>query len=289
MSGAKIDGKLLIGIKPIFARVILMTSDQLTIEFENFQRELKSFLLRMTASVQDAEDILQETYLKAQLKIDSFRGESSLKTWVFSIASNLAKDLLRSQKRWPENVTDICREAVLNDQEFFQEALHIRQTSPQGNFEIKEHVAFCFTCISRSLPLEQQITLFLKEVYGFKVQEIAIIMDQSEAMVKYYLHVSRGRMIEVFDQRCALINKQGICHQCTELNGIFNPKQKAQEEIVKLEMARDAENKDKEALFDLRMKILQELDPFESGAAALQLHHLEHNRKVMEKHLGETK
>jgi RNA polymerase sigma-70 factor (ECF subfamily) len=73
------------------------------------------------------------------------------------------------------------------------------------------------------------------------------------------------------------------------LNGIFNPKQKAQEELVKIEMVRDAENKDKETLFDLRMKILQELDPFESGAAALQLHHLEHNRKVMEKHLGETK
>ena len=95
-------------------------------------------------------------------------------------------------------------------------------------------------------------------------------------------------MIEVFDQRCTLINKQGICHQCTELNSIFNPKQKAQEEIVKLEMARDAENKDKETLFDLRMKILQELDPFESGAAVLQLHHLEHNRKIMEKHLGES-
>jgi RNA polymerase sigma-70 factor (ECF subfamily) len=265
-----------------------MISDELTNQFTGFQGELKSFLLRMTASVQDAEDIVQETYLKAHAKFDSFRGESTLKTWVFSIASNLAIDLLRAKKRWPENVTDICKDAALSDREFFQEAMHIRQTSPQGNFEIKEHVAFCFTCVSRSLPLEQQIALFLKEVYGFKVQEIAIIMEQSEAMVKYYLHVSRGRMIEVFDQRCALINKQGICHQCTELNGIFNPKQKAQEEIVKLEMARDAENKDKEALFDLRMKILQELDPFESGAAALQLHHLEHNRKVMEKHLGES-
>ncbi len=265
-----------------------MTVDELTNQFIGFQAELKSFLLRMTASVQDAEDIVQETYLKAHAKIGSFRGEATLKTWVFTIASNLARDLLRAKKRWPENVTDICKDAALSDREFFQEAMRIRQTSPQGNFEIKEHVAFCFTCVSRSLPLEQQIALFLKEVYGFKVQEIAIIMEQSEAMVKYYLHVSRGRMIEVFDQRCALINKQGVCHQCTELNGIFNPKQKAQEEIVKIEMARDAENKDKETLFDLRMKILQELDPFESGAAALQLHHLEQNRKVMEKHLGKS-
>lgn len=256
-------------------------------EFESFQGELKSFILRMTASVQDAEDIVQETYIKAHAKLNTFRGESSLKTWVFRIASNLAKDLLRSRKRWPETVTDICREEVLGNRQFFQEALHIRETSPQGNFEIKEHIAFCFTCISKSLPLEQQIALLLKEVYGFSVKEVASILDQTDAMVKYYLHTSRSKMIDIFDHRCALINKQGICHQCTELNGIFNPKQKAQEELVKIEMAKDAENKGKEELFDLRMKILQELDPFESGAAVLQLHHLEHNRKVMETYLGE--
>ncbi len=264
-----------------------MTTDKLTPEFEIFQGELKSFILRMTASVQDAEDIVQETYIKAHAKLNTFRGESSLKTWVFSIASNLARDLLRSKKRWPETVTDICREESLGNPQFFQEALQIRQTSPQGNFEIKEHIALCFTCVSKSLPLEQQLALLLREVYGFSMKEIASILNQTEAMVKYYLHTSRSRMIEVFDQRCSLINKQGICHQCTELNGIFNPKQKVQEELVKIEMAKDAENKSKEELFDLRMKILQELDPFESGAAELQLHHLEYNRQVMEKYLGE--
>jgi RNA polymerase sigma-70 factor, ECF subfamily len=265
-----------------------MTADQLTAEFETFQGELKSFLLRMTASVQDAEDIFQDTYIKAHAKINTFRGESSLKTWIFSIASNLARDLLKSKKRWPETVTDICREEALGNRQFFQEAMHIREMSPQGKFEIKEHIAFCFTCVSKSLPLEQHLSLLLKEVYGFKVVEIAVILNQTEAMVKYYLHVGRNRMIEIFDRRCSLINKQGICHQCTELNGIFNPKQKAQEELVKIEMAREAENKSKEKLFDLRMKILRELDPFESGAAELQLHHLEHNRQVMEKYLTEN-
>jgi RNA polymerase sigma-70 factor (ECF subfamily) len=264
-----------------------MTTDELAIEFETFQGELKSFILRMTASVQDSEDIVQDTYLKAQAKIHTFRGESSLKTWIFSIASNLAKDLLRSKQRWPENVTDICKDAALGNPQFFREALQIRQTSPQGQFEIKEHIAFCFTCVSKSLPLEQQIALLLKEVYGFKVKEIGRIMAQSEAMVKYYLHVGRSKMIEVFDRRCSLINKQGICYQCTELNGIFNPKQKEQEELTKIEMVRDAKNKSKRELFRLRMKILQELDPFESGAAELQLHHLEHNRQVMEKYLEE--
>ena len=265
-----------------------MSTDELSTQFPTFQSELKSFLLRLTASVQDAEDIVQETYLKAQTKIHSFKGESSLKTWIFSIASNLAKDLLRSQKRWPETVTDICREETLGNKQFLREAMHIRQTSPQGNFEIREHVAFCFTCISKSLPLEEHLVILLKEVYGFKVKEIAQILQLSEAMVKYHLHVSRTKMMDIFDQRCSLINKQGVCHQCTELNGIFNPKQQAQEELVKIEMAREAENRSKDELFDLRMNILHELDSFESGAAELELHHLEHNRQVIEKYLRES-
>jgi RNA polymerase sigma-70 factor (ECF subfamily) len=262
-----------------------MTTELFNKEFKGNLGQLKSYLLRITASMQDAEDIVHDTYIKASEKLHTFRGESSLKTWLFTIASNLAKDNLRAQKRWAENVTDICKQAALTNHQFFQEAMQISSTSSQGAFEIKEHITFCFTCISKSLPLEQQLCLFLKEVYEFKVSEIATILDISEAMVKYYLHTGRAKMIHIFDGRCALINKNGVCHQCSELNGIFNPKQKFEEEVVKIEMVRESESPDKEHLFDLRMQIVKGIDPFESGAAALQLHHLDHNRNVMEKYM----
>ncbi|MGZ3931595.1 MAG: RNA polymerase sigma factor [Bacteroidia bacterium] len=259
-----------------------MTVDLLNQEFKNHLGQLKSYLLRITASVADAEDLAQDTYIKAVEKLNTFRGEASLKTWLFAIASNLAKDNLRAQKRWTENVTDITKAAALSNEQFFREAMNIRMTSPNGQYEAKEHIAFCFTCISKSLPLEQQLCVFLKEVYEFKVSEISTILNATEAMVKYYLHTGRSKMIQVFDGRCALINKEGVCHQCSELNGIFNPKQNAQEELMKTEMVREAGKKDKEQLFDLRMQILKETDPFTSKASELQLHHLEHNRKVME-------
>jgi len=262
-----------------------MTVEILNQEFEGLVGQLKSYLLRITASVVDAEDIAQDTYIKAAEKINTFRGESSLKTWVFTIASNLAKDNLRAQKRWVENVTDITKAAALGNQQFFKEAIQIRMTSPNGQYEAKEHIAFCFTCISKSLPLEQQICIFLKEVYEFKVQEISTILNTTEAMVKYYLHTGRSKMINIFDGRCALINKEGVCHQCSELNGIFNPKQNTQEELMKVELVKEAEKGDKEHLFDLRMQVLREIDPFKSKASELQLHHLEHNRQVMEKYL----
>jgi len=252
---------------------------------ERYQQRILATSRRFTRNREDAEDIVQDTYIKASEKLAGFRGEASVKTWLFAISSNLAKDNLRARKRWVENVTDVAREAALNDRQFFQEAMSIRATSPHGQFEIKEHIAFCFTCISKSLPLEQQISILLKEVYEFTVNEITQILDTTEAMVKYYLHTGRSKMINVFEGRCALINKQGICHQCSELNGIFNPKQKFQEEVVKIQMAKEAENTDKEYLFDLRMKVVRGIDPFKSNAAELQLHHLDHNRKVMEKYL----
>lgn len=259
-----------------------MTQEIFNQEFKDIRGPLKSYLLRITASVPDVEDIIQDTYLKAHKNLHTFRGESSLKTWLFTIASNLLKDNLRAQKRWTENVTDIAKEAALSNRQFFEEAMQIRMTSPHGQFEIKEHIAFCFTCISKSLPLEQQLCLFLKEVYEFKVSEISTILDTSEAMVKYHLHTGRSKMIHIFEGRCALINKQGVCHQCTELNGIFNPKQNAQVELMKIDLVKEAEEGNKEHLFDLRTQILKEIDPFNSKASELQLHHLEHNRRVME-------
>ena len=258
--------------------------ETLTTEFVKIRPQLRSYILRMTASVVDTDDIVQDTWIKASQNIASFQGNSSLKTWLFAIASNLAKDNRRFRNRWTEDVTDICKQEAMSNRQFFQEAMSIRHSSPQGNFEIREHIAFCFTCISKSLPLEQQVAVFLKEVYEFKVREIAEIVGTSEAMVKYNLHIGRAKMADIFDHRCALINKEGVCHQCTELNGIFNPKQNKQEALMEVELAREAENSDRETLFDLRMKILRELDPFESGSAKLQLHHLAHNLEVMERH-----
>ena len=259
-----------------------MTIEELTREFELARPQLKSYILRITASIEDTEDIAQDSFIKASQKIDTFHGDSSVKTWIFTIASNLAKDNLRAKKRWSENVNDICKSEALANPDYFPELLQIQQTSPYGQFEVKEHISFCLTCISKSLPLEQQICILLKEVYEFKVSEITQILDTSEAMVKYYLHTGRAKMINIFDGRCALINKKGVCHQCSELNGIFNPKQNFEIEKNKIEMAKVTDKGDKEHLLDLRLQIMREIDPFSSNGSELQLHHLEYNRKIME-------
>ena len=81
-----------------------MTTDQLITEFETFQGELKSFLLRMTASVQDAEDIVQEALLRGYRGIQRFRGDCPLRIWlsriVVRVAINHHRSAARRLKRW---------------------------------------------------------------------------------------------------------------------------------------------------------------------------------------------
>ena len=52
----------------------------------------------------------------------------------------------------------------------------------------------------------------------------------------------RRTMTDIFEKRCSLVNKQGVCYQCSELNGLFNPRQDAQTELMKLDMVRAADD-----------------------------------------------
>lgn len=225
----------------------MTTEKLLTDEFEKVRPQLKSFILRMTASVEDTEDIIQEAFIKSFQNIYTFKGNSSLKTWIFAIASNLCKNYLRSKKLWPENVTDISKEEALKSPNLISKMMEISTTSLHGDFEIREHIAFCFSCIGKSLPIEQQVAILLKEVYEFKVIEIAEILEQTEGVVKHLLFSSRQKMIDIFNKRCSLVSKLGFCHQCSELNGLFNPKHKLQKELMKIEMTK-TETRTKEEL-----------------------------------------
>jgi RNA polymerase sigma-70 factor (ECF subfamily) len=254
----------------------------LAAEFSAYRPQLRSFLLRMTASREDTEDLLQDTFIRAAENLSSFQHRSSLKTWLFTIAGNLAKNWLRSQKRWPADAADRAKTASLSSPAIMQEFMNLRQSSPHGAFEIREHIDLCFTCIGKTLPIEEQLAVLLKEVYDFKVSEIAEILDKTEGVVKHLLGDGRHTMTAIFDERCSLISKKGICHQCSELNGLFNPGHDAQKELMKIELVKEAATKGRSALFDLRTQIVRAIDPFHSTGCELQLFHLQHVKNIVE-------
>lgn len=235
--------------------------------FLEFQPQLRSYLYRLLTDRNDAEDLAQDTFVKAFDKIDTFRGTASLKTWVFQIATNLAYDHLRKFRRWQPDAQDQAKALAMSDQAVSDAFRRVHRHSP---YEVREHINFCFTCLGKTLSLEQQVAVILKDIYRFSRQDIAQILNKTEGVVKHLLFEGRRTMVEIFDHRCALINKNGACHQCTELAGIYNPKQTRQEELRKIAMVREAEHSDQRQLYALRATLVRQIDPLRSSGANFQ-------------------
>lgn len=250
--------------------------------FVTFQHQLKSYLFRLLASRADAEDIAHDTFIKAFDKLHTFKGESSLKTWVFTIATHLATNVLRKRNRWTADVSAKAKKLVLSRPTLAGKISKVAQTSPFGAYDIKEHIDTCFTCITKNLPIENQVAIMLKDIYDFSVKDIMLIMDKTEGVVKYLIQDARKTMTEIFDQRCALVNKNGVCHQCSELNGWFNPKQNQQEALMKLKMVKESGKYDKDALLAMRTQLVKAIDPLRSEGNELQEILLNCNRMAME-------
>lgn len=240
-------------------------------EFQQFSGQLRSFLFRLTTHRQDAEDLFQDTFLKAFEKLDLFHGKSSFKTWVFAIATNLARDNKRVRTRWGENWMDLVRDAHVADPKLFAKKRQMLESSPEGKFVLSEHLNYCFNCTTKTLLLTEQVCLWLKEVYGFRITEIMIIVDLSEGKVKHAIADARKHLVRIFQKKCALINKQGTCSQCTGLNQMYNPDQEAHVEANKLKMVKEQKENNYEQLLDLRLQLVGDLDPLRGKTTGL--HH----------------
>jgi RNA polymerase sigma-70 factor, ECF subfamily len=238
--------------------------------FAEFQNALKSYLYRLLADRNDAEDFTHDTFVKAFDKIGTFKGESSLKTWVFQIATNMAYDHIKRKKRWQPDAQDRSKALALGNKNVYDAINLVSAASGEGAYDMREHIDFCFTCISKTLPIEQQVALILKDVYDFSVKEVAQILQNTEGIIKHLLIDARKTMTTIFDHRCALINKNGVCNQCSELNGVHNPKQNQQVALMQLDLVKASKKFNREELYDLRTQLVKNIDPLRSKGADLQ-------------------
>jgi RNA polymerase sigma-70 factor, ECF subfamily len=238
--------------------------------FSEFQNQLKSYLYRLVTDRNDAEDLTHDAFVKAFDKISTFKGNASLKTWVFTIATHLAYAHLQRYKRWSPDAQDRAKALALGNKNVYDAINLVSYASGEGAYDMKEHIDFCFTCISKTLPIENQVALILKDVYDFSVKDICLILDKTEGVVKHLLIDARKTMVDVFDHRCALINKTGTCNQCSELNGVHNPKQNQQEELMKLDLVKASKKFNREELYEMRTQLVKAIDPIRGRGADLQ-------------------
>lgn len=238
--------------------------------FLGFHDQLKSYLYRLLTDFDEAEDISQESYLKAYSNLKSFQNKSSIKTWVFSIATNLAYDLLRQRKRWTVEIKSQGKALAMSDPSVWDKIQKVWHESEEEAFEIRDHINHCFTCMSKTLPIERQIALILKDVYDFSMKDISLILEKSIDITKHLLQDARKTMVQIFDDRCALIRKKGVCNQCSELNGAFNPKQDTQIQLNQIDFVKGSKKYNRDELYEMRAKLIKAIDPLKGKGANLQ-------------------
>jgi RNA polymerase sigma-70 factor (ECF subfamily) len=220
----------------------------------------------MVAHHQDAEDLLQETLVRAISEIPSFRGEARFHTWLFGIASHVCLDHLRKKRRWRVE-TQLEGEARARADPKRMEEIQAMMSRGDFAFEIREHVAFCFSCLARSLEPEAQAALFLREVMGFTAEEGASMLGLSEPKFRHRLAAARRFMIDAFDGMCELINKKGACWQCRSLREIA-PEANRGPDLVRIEVGPET-SVTPESLFDARLEVVRDADLEEGGSRRL--------------------
>jgi RNA polymerase sigma-70 factor (ECF subfamily) len=235
-----------------------------------YGREIRGYLYRLTACREDAEDLSQVVWVRVFRHLAKFEGRCSFRTWLYTIATSAARDHHRAHQRWPVDAQDRARTLAESGPETAAEFQRVARESEAGRYEMREHIDFCLTCILKTLPLEEQLAVMLAEIYGFTAAESAGIIGVTVGVFKHRLHDARVTMERVFEQRCALINKTGVCHQCSELNGFFNPAQDQQLKLAELDLTRAAAEPDRQRLLDLRLQLARAINPMHAAGSDIQ-------------------
>jgi len=171
--------------------------------FERLKPQLTSFCYRMLGSFDDADDAVQETYIRVWQKRDSFRQESSYKTWVYRIAANLCLDKLRQAKRrvLPVDLSDPAASIVepretLPDSSWVWPAPDFAE-SPEDHLLRKDTLRLCFVALLQTLPPRQRAVLILKDVFEWTAKQIAETLEMSTAAVNSALQRARDTLDRV--------------------------------------------------------------------------------------------
>jgi RNA polymerase sigma-70 factor (ECF subfamily) len=173
-----------------------------------YRAELQVHCYRMLGSVQDAEDLLQETLLAAWRGLAAFEGRASVRTWLYRIATNRCLNALRDGARRPYD--DPALRAGLRLPEPTREraeplwlepypdalldGLPDREPGPEARYEMRESVSLAFLAALQQLPARQRAVLVLREVLGFRASEVAEMLAASESAVTSALKRARATL-----------------------------------------------------------------------------------------------
>jgi RNA polymerase sigma-70 factor (ECF subfamily) len=172
---------------------------------EVHSRELQVHCYRILGSVQDAEDALQETLVSAWRNLGDFRQRSSLRTWLYQIATNRCLSMLRANSRRPRTATPLpdvtLPEATgVSDAppwlepypDMLLDNLVDQAPGPETRYETTEAISLAFITALQLLPPRQRAVLVLRDVLGYHAGEVAGMLDVTQESVQSALKRARA-------------------------------------------------------------------------------------------------
>ena len=174
-------------------------------DLEQYRRELTGYCYRMLGSVFDADDAVQETMVRAWRGIEGFEGRSSMRSWLYRIATNVSVDMLRGSQRraspvdmGPSGTNDTFTGVTLPEHAWVQPVPDARVLDVNGDpaevAAAKETIRLAFVTALQCLPARQRAVLILREVLRWQAAEVAELLDTSVASVNSALQRARATM-----------------------------------------------------------------------------------------------
>ena len=173
---------------------------------EPYLRELHVHCYRMLGSLQDAEDARQETLLAAWQGIGGFEGRSSLRTWLYQVATNRCLNARRTVSRRPAKEWDVpkvdrpepTRVGEILWREPYPDSLLEGAMGltlgPAARYELSESISLAFVTALQLLPPRQLAVLVLRDVLGFHAVEVAVMLDSTVESVNSALKRARATL-----------------------------------------------------------------------------------------------
>ena len=155
-----------------------------------YRNELHRHCYRMTGSVNDADDILQETLFRAWRSLGTYAGRASFRAWLYRIATNCSIDTLGGKARQEVPVAWAGQDAGL-------EPMWLQpypDNDPADLIERREHIATAFVAAIQRLPPKQRAALLLKDVLGFSVPDTSVALDTTEQAINSALQRARANV-----------------------------------------------------------------------------------------------
>ena len=176
-----------------------------------YRREIQVHCYRMLGSLNDAEDLLQETLLAAWRGLAGFRDRSSLRTWLYRIATNQCLNALRSASRRipaepvpPFRPPDPTRRGEITWLQPYPDDLleGIPDTTPgpEARYQSTEAIELAFVAALQRMPPRQAATLVLRDVLGFDSHEVASMLSTSQTAIKGALQRARAALDSHLDE-----------------------------------------------------------------------------------------